>query len=109
MFVVLRFLLRLTGCFLLAAGVVAFVSDGSRAIAQSKIVIVSAGELLGSIAPGAMASLKDVLLSGSAPFLWDPLLISLLSWPAWLLFAVLGFAALWLGKRHQRRRPAYAF
>ncbi|MEK9946794.1 MAG: hypothetical protein VW999_12500 [Alphaproteobacteria bacterium] len=39
-----------------------------------------------------------------APWLWDPVLLTVMLWPGWLVFGVLGLILRWLFRRRRKDR-----
>ncbi|MEP0232344.1 MAG: hypothetical protein ABJP02_06230 [Parasphingorhabdus sp.] len=109
MFIVLRFLLRVIGSFLLAAALVAMISDGSRTIGQSELVLLSSFDFWMSLSADSLAEIRAGLETSGAPFLWDPVLETFLSWPVWVGCSILGVICLWIGRTRSRDTTAIAF
>ncbi len=95
-----RFLLRVLGLLLVAAGFVGLVIDGTRSIANSQVVLTPVGELGFALFPRSFPLLEPAV-TRVHPLLWDPIVRSLLLIPASILGFLLGIVLLWLG----RRRP----
>lgn len=97
-------LLRFTGFMLLAAGFVSFVVDGVKSIASAAIVVTPLGKAWYSLDPASLNLAQVVVERYTLPILWDPVALSLLLLPGWLVFTALGAALYLLGRR--RRAPA---
>ena len=95
-----RFLLRVLGFLILAAGFVGLVIDGTRSIANSQVILTPMGELAFSLFPRSFPLLEPAVTRLS-PVLWDPVVRTLLLLPASVAGFALGALLLWLG----RRRP----
>ena|SRR5215212_105321 len=93
-----RFLLRVLGLLLLAAGFVGLVIDGTRSIANSQVVLTPFGELAFSLFPRSFPLIEPTVTRLN-PFLWDPIVRTLLLLPASVFGFALGAAFLWLGRR----------
>lgn len=74
---------------------VAFQSGGYRMIA--------AGELWYTLDRGSLNVVQAITQRYLHPVLWDPVIQSVLTWPAWVLFAVPGVALLAIGRIAGRR------
>ena len=98
----IRFLVRLVGFLLVAAAFVALVIDGIRSIAAEQLVIMPLGEAGFRLFPRTFPLIEPALVRHVHPFLWDPIVLNLLTLPTWLVTGLLGILLLWLG----RRRPA---
>lgn len=86
----IRFLLRTLGLMGFAAGFVLAVIDGTRSIAASGIDTLPLGAALETLAPRRMSMLETAVTRHVHPLLWDPVLVGLLTLPA---FAALFIAA----------------
>ena len=104
----LKFVLRLAGYLLLACTVVAFVADGSRSIAQSKLVVLPLGQFWSEFSPETLSLFEEVVQHNVSPFLWDPVLQTLLTWPIWAVLGPFGLILLWLGAHRRRKTNVFA-
>lgn len=94
-----RFLLRLIGYLLVAAGFIVAVIDGARSIANSTPRFTALGDTLVALLHERYALLQPAIERNLHPMLWDPVLLSLVRMPAALVALLLGFLLLWLGRR----------
>jgi hypothetical protein len=94
-----RFLLRLLGYLLIAAGFVALVIDGARSIANSIPVFTPLGDVLAALLRERYLQIQPLIVRNLHPLLWDPVVITLLRAPAELVAMLLGFLLLRLGRR----------
>ncbi|MGQ3283156.1 PetM family of cytochrome b6f complex subunit 7 [Bosea sp. (in: a-proteobacteria)] len=92
-----RFLLRLAGYLLVAAGFVSLVIDGARSIANSGLNYTPLDLALSTLAGLRGEALKPLVERSLHPWLWDPVLVHLLQVPAALLAFLFGFLLLRLG------------
>lgn len=95
----MRFLLRLLGYVLIAAGFVALVIDGARSIANSTLQFTALGEILASVLRERYPMIQSTVERQIHPLLWDPVLLNLMLAPAALIALLLGFLLLRLGAR----------
>jgi hypothetical protein len=93
-----RFLARMLGLFLIAAGFVGLVIDGTRSIANGALTFTALGEV-GYRLLGDRYLLLQPAIERIHPFLWDPILLSLTLAPAAVFALVLGAILLWLGRK----------
>lgn len=105
---VLKFLFRLFGMGLLAVAIISGISDASTSIAQSQVQLQPLGQLLFNTFPDTFPILQPAIERHVHPALWDPVLLTLMTWPVWAVFAPLGLAFLWLGARRRRQVPQFA-
>lgn len=108
MIVLLKLIFRLAGYLLLAGALLALVADGSKSIARSELVLMPLGQFWFDHAPEALKLVQAVIQRHVSPFLWDPVLQTLLTWPIWAVLLPLGMILLWLGTRGRKRRDVYA-
>lgn len=95
----MRFLLRFVGYLSVAAGFVALVIDGARSIANAGLRFTPVGEVLIAVVQGRYQLIQPAIERNIHPWLWDPVLLTLLRAPAAGAALVLGFMLLWLGRR----------
>lgn len=93
----LRFLPRLLGYVLAAAGFVTLVIDGARSIANSALQLTTLGDALSAVLRERYQLLQPMIERQIHPLLWDPVLLHVLIAPAALVALVLGFLLLRLG------------
>ena len=103
MFVLLRLLFRLGGYVMLACALVAIIADASKSIARSELVLLPLGQLWFDHAPVSLSLAQAAIQRHVSPFLWDPVIQTLLTWPIWGVLGPLGLILLWLGTRGGRR------
>jgi hypothetical protein len=94
----IRFLSRFIGLWILAAGFVFLVYDGTKSIAGNAIFITRLKDSWYAIHAASLASLEPVVKEVS-PWLWDPVITSVLVAPTWSVLGVLGAILILLGRR----------
>lgn len=92
-----RFLLRLLGYLIVAAGFVSLVIDGARSIANSSLQYTQTGLALSMLLGERINALQPLIERSIHPLLWDPVMVNLLLAPAALIAFLLGFLLLKLG------------
>jgi hypothetical protein len=95
----IRFLLRSFGLWILAAGFVFFVYDGTKSIAGNQLYITKLSETWNAIHSTSLQLLQPAIERHVAVWLWDPVVSSVLAAPTWLVFAVLGAILMLLGRK----------
>lgn len=95
----IRFLVRVIGLLLVAAGFVGVVVDGTRSIANHEISFAPLGEVLFQLFPRTFPMLEPAITRHISPVLWDPVLLTVLLWPASIVSFVLGAFLLWLSQK----------
>ena len=94
----IRFLSRFIGLWILAAGFVFLVYDGTKSIAGNAIFITRLLDTWNMVHSTSLAALQPMIESHLA-WLWDPVITSVLNAPTWAVFGVLGAALIVLGRR----------
>ena len=97
-----RFLVRFCGLMLLAGAFAAAVVDGARSLADQRVELTSMGRALDYAFPSKFPLLQPFVEQRlRQPLLWDPVLLDILSAPAFVVLALLGLILFYL----VRRRP----
>jgi hypothetical protein len=94
-----RFLVRVVGLLLVAAGFVGLVIDATRSIANSRASFTPLGDLAAMVFPGSYPLIEPGVTRHVHPFLWDPVLLNLFLLPASVIGFALGALLLWLGHK----------
>ena len=93
---VIRFLLRFVGLMLLAGAFAAAVIDGARSLAAQQLTLTSTGLALDLAFPNKFPLLQPFVEKRLHPLLWDPVLVAILSAPAFVDMAALGAVIFYL-------------
>lgn len=101
----IRFLLRFVGLWLLAAGFIFVVYDGTKSIAGNALFLTKVQEVWSNVHQSSLAALKPTLEKYAA-VLWDPGMTTLLDQPIALVLIVLGALLLLLGRK---RKPLIGY
>ncbi|MFA6265730.1 MAG: hypothetical protein WC670_08460 [Pseudolabrys sp.] len=102
----IKFLLRTLGLIGLAAAFVLVIYDGTKSIAGNHLFLTGVGDLWTLLSPGTLAMLKPVLSPYADGVLWDPVAVTVLSWPSW---AVLGGVSILFMLLGRPRRPLIGY
>lgn len=94
----LRFLVRLLGTLVVAGGFIAAVVDGARFVANGVLDFTPLGGVLFAAFPRQFPLIEPGVTRHVHPLLWDPVLLSLFTAPAFAVLTVLGLILLWLGR-----------
>lgn len=94
----IRFLFRFLGLWILAAGFVFFVYDGTKSIAGNAIHTTRLSDTWNIVHSTSLQQLQPAV-ERYALWLWDPVVVSVLSAPTWLVFGVLGALFILLGRK----------
>ncbi|MFN3688448.1 hypothetical protein [Salinarimonas sp.] len=95
----IRFFVRVLGLLLVAAGFVGIVVDGTRSIANHEIAFTPLGQVLFTLFPQSFPMLEPAVTRYVSPVLWDPVLLTILLWPASIVSFVIGALLIWAGQR----------
>ena len=96
-----HFLFRAIGMVVLAAALVAAVLDLTRSIAASKLFVTPFGTIWQSFAPGSFEATREKIVGFTHPVVWDPLLVTFLSLPGWLVLWLLAMILLYIGQKKE--------
>ena len=95
----IRFVLRSLGLWILAFGFILLVYDGTKSIAGDQIVFTKLGYLWNAVNSTSLLLLQPAIERHVAVWLWDPVILTVLTAPAWLVFAVIGAILMLLGRK----------
>jgi hypothetical protein len=98
----LRALLRFLGYLSLAIGFIAFVVDGARSVANKELTFLPISAALDAVMPHSQAGWQEAVKQ-RVPFLWDPVLVTMLAAPFFFAAAIIALIFLLLGKRPKAR------
>jgi hypothetical protein len=93
-----RLFFRFVGLLLLAGAFAALVVDGTRSVAAGTPAILPLGRTASSLFPNVLVALHRAMEAHS-PVLWDPIAVSILLLPAWLVLGVVGLVLLAVTRR----------
>lgn len=95
----IRFLFRFLGVLILAAAFILLVYDGAKSIADSRIYISKLGQLWTDINANSLQSLQASVEANLPVQAWNPVALTLLEQPAWLVLGVVGVLSILLGRK----------
>jgi hypothetical protein len=95
----IRFLFRFLGLVVLAAAFVFFVYDGTKSIASNQIVTYKFGDLWSNLHQASRDAVQPAIEQNVGTWLWDPVVLSVLGQPAWLVLLIVGAFLILLGRR----------
>ena len=100
-------LLRIFGVWLLLLAMVAAVVDATKSLAGGGTwVVTPMGEQWASAQCRQPDADKAWVETNVGPFVWDPVMTTILHAPTWVVFGILGVLLYWLG---QKRKPVEVF
>lgn len=96
--------LRIIGYVLLLAGIVALGFEIVQSLEAGRWILLTLGQVWAAIDRVSLNMVQVGLERYIHPFLWDPVFLTVLLWPAWLVFGVLGGLLIALGRRRRSKR-----
>ena len=95
----MRFFVRFLGLMALAGAFVAAVLDGARWIANGAFAPMTAGALLGDVAPRAFANAQNLVEARLGPKAWEDVIVRALSAPLFVYLTALSALLFVLSRR----------
>ena len=95
----IRFLFRFVGFLILAGGFIALIYDGTKSIAGSTLVFTPLGQIWNNVHSSSLQLLQPAIERHVAQWLWDPVVLTVLTAPAWLVFGILGAILMLIGRK----------
>lgn len=102
----IRALLRFFGLFFLAGAFILLVYDGARSIVDSTIKLYQLGQAWSDINQTSLLLLQPAVERYVAVWLWDPVILTILEQPTWLVLGLLGILLTVLGRK---KRPLIGY
>lgn len=99
----LRAFFRTLSLALLAAALVAAVLDLTRSIADNRIVLTPLHQDWQRLAPSSLEAAQQWVSGTLHPFVWSPVIESVLAAPSWAVLALLAIACGMAARRRKRR------
>jgi hypothetical protein len=94
----IRYVFRLLGLVLLAAGFVFLIYDGTKSIADQTVYISKFSQTWAEIHQQSLQALQAAIEKNVA-WLWAPVIQPLLEQPTWLVLGTVGMILILLGRR----------
>ena len=94
----LRLCFKSLGLLLLAGAFAALVVDGTRSVAAGTPALLPLGRTASALFPNAFLAMHQQV-STHAPMLWDPVMVTILLLPAWLVLGMVGLVLLAVTRR----------
>ena len=97
------FVLRFIASLFLIGGIIALVHDGIKSIANEEGFINTAlGNHWFALSPTSLNALQAGIERYIAAWLWDPVVISILQSPTWIVCFVIAALLYWIGRKRHR-------
>lgn len=100
----LRWVSRAVGWLLILAALAAAVRDGFAWLDTGQWSSVPFGQVWFDLHKDSLLLLQPALERHVSPFLWDPVMTTILEAPAWVVFGLPGIVLLVLGSLRRRSR-----
>ncbi len=102
----IRFVFRFLGLWILAAGFVALVRDGTKSIAANAIFTTSLDEDWTNIHAASRQSIEAAIAKYIVPYVggwvWDPVTLGVLAAPTFVVLGILGSGLILIGRKKRR-------
>src|SRR5258708_38049593 len=95
----IRFLLRTLGLLFLAAAFIFLVYDGTRSIAANVLLYSKVDEIWSLLHTASLQQLQPPIEKHAPPWLWDPVVTTVLDAPAIVVLGMIGAILILLGRR----------
>lgn len=99
------FIFRWLGTLLILFALVAGAVDGTKSLAANDFVFTPLGQHWHDLNAPSLVNAQAAVERYVSPFLWDPVIFTMLQWPAWAVLGAFGFLFIWAGRRRVRRDP----
>ena len=99
----LKPVLRIMALFALAMALITAVLDITRSIADSTLVMTPLGVNWFQLSPATLQAASATIQNYVHPFLWDPVIQTILLAPSWFVFSVLWLILTLLGRNRKSR------
>jgi hypothetical protein len=97
--VMIRFVFRFIGLWILAAGFVALVRDGTKSIAGNAVFVTPLGDDWTNLHQSSLESLKTMADARVGPWVWELVSAYVLSAPTWLVLGIIGSLFILIGRK----------
>jgi hypothetical protein len=99
----IRFVFRFVGLWVLAAGFVALVRDGTKSIAGNAVFTTALSEDWTNIHAASLQGFETAIAERVTPYaggwLWDPVAVAILGSPTFVVLGVIGSILILIGRR----------
>jgi hypothetical protein len=95
----IRFLFRFLGLWMIAAAFVFFVYDGTKSIADRGLYFTKVGDVWAWIHQDSLLLLQPAIERHLMTWIWDPVVVTVLTAPASLMLGILGTFLILLGRK----------
>ncbi|WP_026379350.1 hypothetical protein [Afifella pfennigii] len=103
----IRFILRFLAIWLMAAGLVMVVIDGTRSIAESRLLFTPLAETWSNWAATSLAAFQTAIETSPSAWMWGGAARFLLAAPTFAILLVVALLFFWLGRPRRRFQFAH--
>jgi hypothetical protein len=100
-------ILRVIGWILVIASVALFARDILTSIDAGTLILISAGELWFRLDNGSLNLMQAFTQRYVLPALWDPVIVTILLWPATMVLGIPGILLVRLTRKRVRREGMF--
>ena len=100
----IRFLVRTVGLLIFAASFIALIADGIQSLAADRIIVTPLGQTWFSFDRDSLNLFQAVVQRHLHPYIWDPIIQTVLLWPTFAVGGTVGLLLMVLGARRRPRR-----
>jgi len=97
-------LFRSLSYLLLSIAFVFAVLDGIRSLGANALVITPLGQLWNSLHAPSLKLFQAFFADRGLSYLWDPVMLAILKWPAFAVPAILALLLAWIGRKRPQNR-----
>jgi len=95
----IRFLLRFIGLCLLATAFIFFVYDGTKTIANQQLITMKVSDAWAIVDQSTLVQLQPAIEKHAPHWLWDPVTLSVLNAPTWVVLGIVAAILILLGRK----------
>ncbi|EJW12040.1 hypothetical protein A33M_2517 [Rhodovulum sp. PH10] len=95
----IRFVFRFLGLVILALAFIFLVYDGTKSIAAGTLQMVEFGDMWNAVHADSLAAVQPAIERWLSPWVWDPVMLKILSSPTWLVLGIVGSVLVLLGRK----------
>ncbi|HVT56249.1 MAG TPA: hypothetical protein VHD34_09410 [Xanthobacteraceae bacterium] len=99
----IRFLFRFIGLWLLAGAFFALVMDGTRSISAGRLAVTQFGAAWDTLHPSSFDAMRNWIEMHLPVWVWNPVLLSVMLSPLFVVLAVLGILFVLVGRKRERK------
>lgn len=104
----IRFIFRVLATLSLAVAVIMSVLDATRSIAADALILTPLSESWRAVSPQSYRAAETAVSEVLWPYVWDPVILTLLSAPGFAVFLALALVFYMIGRRPERRAGRFA-